>query len=415
MMMARIKKELTSKPDLAYFLSFGFLADICPPDLVMAILDKYGKISQRIRLFPAMAVVYFIIAMSLWREAPTEEVLRILVQNINKLGIEKNILDCPGKASISRARTKLGAEVMREIADNILRPIAPTDAKESWYKGMRLMALDGSTFDLPDEKENAEFYGYPSSSRGQTAFPQARVLSLVETGTHVVVAAQIAPYKKSEQELARLLIKRKKLDENMLLLADRGFYGYGLWSEFISTGVKLVWRVKMNLQLQVEKKLSDGSYLSTVYDSTNKKGCEPITVRVIEYKLNDKTKGKENNQIGQEMYRLLTNILDPNAAPAIDLAKLYHERWEIENLFGEFKSSLSFNSTIIRSKTPLLVEQELWGLIILHFAARQLMAKAAWKSNIDPDKLSFKNTVFVLRRRLPQLAAFPPSDAAQPA
>jgi hypothetical protein len=389
-------------------MSFGFLANICPKDLIDEILKKLNRHSKRNRQFPATAVVYFVIIMSLWREAPIEEIIRILVENINLINDNKNILKCPNKASISEARTKIGAEVLRQLANSVLKPVAPLDFQQAWYNNMRLMAFDGSTFDLPDEQRNVEFYGYPSSGRGQPAFPQARVLSLVETGTRVVTAAEIGPYRRSETDMAKEIIKSGKLSTNMLLMADRGFYGYDLWSKALSTGAKLLWRAKINLILPEEKRLPDGSYISTVYDSRNKRNCEPIKVRVIEYKLNYKN-NTEEKLIGEQFYRLITNIFDYSSSPAHELAALYHERWEIETLYSEFKTGIFNNSTVIRSKTPILVEQELWGLIILHYALRLLMSQAAWETNIDPDKLSFKKTIFIIRRKLPQLVAFPPN------
>jgi hypothetical protein len=411
--MARKKKTLATKIDLNYVISYGFLSQICPKELIDDILNKLNKFSKRVRLFPAAAVVYFVITMSLWREAPVEEVIRILVENINLVNSGKDEVACPNKASISEARTKLGSEVMRQLADVVLTPVAPHGYPQAWYKNMRLMAFDGSTFDLPDEQGNIDFYGYPSASRGDTAFPQARVLSLVEMGTHVVTAVEIGPYRRSEHEMARAIIESGKLKKNMLLMADRGFYGYTLWSKALLTGAKLLWKVKTNLILAEDERLPDGSYISKVYDSKNKQTCEALKVRVIEYKLKDMLENDDENLGGEKFYRLLTNIFDHELAPADELAALYHERWEIETLFREFKSGLCGNSTVIRSKTPILVEQELWGLIILHFALRQLMAKAAWKNNVDPDKLSFKKTVYILRRKLPQIAAFSPRDTKE--
>jgi hypothetical protein len=372
--------------------------------LIDEILDRLNKSSKRIRLFPAAAVVYFNITMSLWRDVPVEEVIRILVENINLTNDGKTVVSCPSKSSISEARTNLGAEVMSQLADEVLKPVAPEGFQNAWYKSLRLMAFDGSTFDLPDETGNINFYGYPPASRGGSAFPQARVLSLVETGTHVVTAAEIGPYKRSETEMAGAIIAKGKLSKNMLLMADRGFYGYNLWTKALSSGAQLLWRVKTNLILSENERLPDGSYFSTVYDSRDKSSCVPLKVRVIEYKLNDKT-GNETNSVGESFYRLITNIFDYEFAPAAELAVLYHERWKIESLFKEFKIGLCASSTVIRSKTPTLVEQELWGLIILHHALRQLMSQVAWKVNMDPNDISFKGTVNILRRKMPQLAA----------
>ncbi|MDR1111407.1 MAG: IS4 family transposase [Deltaproteobacteria bacterium] len=407
--MSRTKKILSANLDLTNLISFGFLANICPITLIDEVLEKFDKASKRVRLLPANLAVYLIITMSLWRESSTDEIIKILCENINALNSDQKLFNCPGKVAISQARTKLGPNVLREIAGRIITPIAPSSLKEAWFRGKRLMALDGTTFDLPDEAENVKHFGYPSSSRGETAFPQARVLSLVETGTHVVTAADIGPYKRSEQEMAKTIFQAGKLKSNMLLLADRNFYGYNLWSKAISTGAKLLWRIKTNLNLPVEKMLDDGSYISTVYDSRNRAKCKPIKVRVIEYILNGNFQISDQSP-GEKVYRLLTNMTDPKSGSAEELAKLYHERWEIETLFGEFKKSILGYSTVVRSKTPLLVEQELWGLIIIHFAVRKLMAQAAWKHNIDPDKLSFKSTIHIVRRKLPHLAAFPPRN-----
>ena len=226
------------------------------------------------------------------------------------------------------------------------------------------------------------------------------MLGLVECGTHAVVAAGIAPYSRSEQAMAAKLLPAK-LTADMLVLADRNFYGFKLWQTACASGAKLAWRVKSNLGLPVQQLLPDGSYLSTVFDSADRKRAGQV-VRVIDYALQGLATP------GQDSYRLVTNILDPLAAPALELAALYHERWEIEGVFDEFKTHLRANSTVLRSKTPELVEQELWGLLLAHFAIRQLMAQAAWPRGLDPDRLSFTHAVRVIKRKMPQAAAIPP-------
>ena len=290
---------------------------------------------------------------------------------------------------------------MRQLAERVLRPLAAPGAPGAWYRGFRVMALDGSCMDVADEAANAAFFGYPSASRGQTAFPQARLLGLVECGTHAVVAAAIAPYGRSEQALAAELLPAK-LTAQMLVLADRNFYGFKLWQKACASGAKLAWRVKSTLGLPVQQLLADGSYLSTVFDSEDRARRSGSVVRVIDYGLEGLARP------GQESYRLVTNILDPQAAPALELAALYHERWEIEGVFDEFKTHLRASSTVLRSKTPDLVEQELWGLLLAHFAVRQLMAQAAWPRGLDPDRLSFTHAVRVIKRKMPQAAAVPP-------
>jgi hypothetical protein len=399
--MARTRKRLPTQVDVAHLISAGVLASVCPRALIEEVLADTGKASQRERLLPAPAVVYYVMALALWREAPLEEVLRVVCEGLQWLsGGEAGAVQA-SKSAISQARTRLGPQVLRRLAERVLRPLAAPGAPGAWYRGLRIMALDGSCMDVADEAVNAKFFGYPGASRGESAFPQARVLGLVECGTHAVVAAGIAPYSHSEQAMAAELLPAK-LTADMLVLADRNFYGFKLWRIACATGAKLAWRVKASLGLPVQQLLADGSYLSTVFDSADRARLSGQVVRVIDYTLLDSATP------AQDSYRLVTNILDPREAPALELAALYHERWEIEGVFDEFKTHLRANSTVLRSKTPELVEQELWGLLLAHFAIRQLMAQAAWPRGLDPDRLSFTHAVRVIKRKMPQAAAVPP-------
>jgi hypothetical protein len=399
--MARTRKALPARVDVAHLISAGVLASVCPRALIDEVLADTGKASQRERLLPAPAVVYYVMALALWREAPLEEVLRVVCEGLQWLGGGEAGAVQASKSAISQARTRLGSQVMRQLAQRVLRPLATPQAPGAWYRGLRVMALDGSCMDVADESANAEYFGYPSAPRGQSAFPQARLLGLVECGTHVVTAAEVAPYLHSEQAMATQLLPAK-LEPNMLVLADRNFFGFKLWRVACATGAKLVWRAKAGRKLTRDQVLPDGSYLSTVFGSEDKRRVSGQVVRVIEYELLDSATPPEDG------YRLVTNILDPIQAPALELAALYHERWEIEGVFDEFKTHLRANSTVLRSKTPDLVLQELWGLLLAHFAIRQLMTQAAWPRGLDPDALSFTHAVRVIKRKLPQAAAIPP-------
>lgn len=399
--MARTRKALPEKVDVAHLISTGVLASVCPRALIDEVLQESGKASQRERLLPAPAVVYYVMALALWREAPLEEVLRVVCQGLQWLGGGQAAAVQASKSAISQARTRLGPQAMQQIAQRVLRPLARAGAPGAWYGRWRLMAVDGSCMDVADEAVNAAHFGYPAASRGQTAFPQARLLGLVECGTHVVVAASIAPYKHSEVAMATLLLP-PKLTAEMLVMADRNFYSFKLWQACAASGAKLLWRVKSNLGLPVQQELADGSYLSTVFDSEDRARRSGQQVRVIDYTL------KDSGAPVQDSYRLVTNILEPQDAPALELAALYHERWEVESVFDEFKTHMRSASTVLRSKTPDLVEQELWGLLLAHFAIRQLMEQAAWQSGLDPDRLSFTHALRVIKRKMPHAAAVPP-------
>jgi hypothetical protein len=400
--MARTRKTLPAKLDIAHLISAGVLASVCPRPVIEEVLAQTGKASQRERLLPAPAVVYYVMALALWREAPLEEVLRVVCEGMQWLGGGRGEPVQASKSAISQARSRLGADVLRRLADRVLRPLAKAGAPGAWYRGWRVMALDGTCLDVADEQANAAFFGYPGSGRGQSAFPQTRVLGLVECGTHAVVAACSGPCRRSEQALTAELLGQHKLTADMLLLADRNFYGFKLWQAACDTGAKLVWRVGSTLKLPVEHLLPDGSYLSTVFDNDDRARRRGQTVRVVHYTLQDAAAPV------QKSYRLVTNILDAQAAPASELAALYHERWEIEGVFDEIKTHLRAASTVLRSKTPELVQQELWGLLLAHFAIRQLMAEAAWPRALDPDRLSFSHAVRLIKRKLPQAAAIPP-------
>jgi hypothetical protein len=338
--MARTRKALPARVDIAHLISAGVLASVCPRALIEEVLAETGKASQRERLLPAPAVVYYVMALALWREAPLEEVLRVVCEGLQWLGGGQAGAVQASKSAISQARTRLGSQVMRQLAERVLRPLAGEAAPGAWYRGLRVMALDGSCLDVADEAANAAFFGYPGASRGHSAFPQARVLGLVECGTHVVTAAEVAPYAHSEQAMAAQMLSAK-LKPGMLVLADRNFYSFKLWRLACASGAMLAWRVKSNLKLPVEQMLPDGSYLSTVFDSADRHRRAGLAVRVVEYALADSATPT------QDSYRLVTNIVEPAQAPALELAALYHERWEIEGVFDEFKTHLRANSVSV--------------------------------------------------------------------
>jgi hypothetical protein len=400
--MARTRKSFSPQLDIAHIISVGVLANVCPRSLIDEVLHDTGKASQRERLLPAPAVVYYIMALALWRAAPLEEVMRVVRGGLQWLNHGDNIPAQPCKAALSQARSRLGPTVMKELAAKVLRPLAEGDSLGAWYRGLRVMAVDGTSMDVADETANANFFGYPGVSRGGCAFPQMRVLALVECGTHAVIGAEHGPCRRSEQEMAESLLPAT-LRPDMLLLADRNFYGYPLWQMASASGCKLLWRVKANLKLARERVLPDGSYLSKVYSITDRARRDGQPVRVIEYTLDNDVSAIP------ETYRLITNITDHAQAPAGELAALYHERWEVEEVFSELKTRLCAGGyTTLRSKTPALVEQELWGLLLAHYAIRQLIVHAGLQRTIDPDKLSFMKAVRVSRRQLPPAAAIPP-------
>jgi hypothetical protein len=264
-----------------------------------------------------------------------------------------------------------------------------------------VVSLDGSTLDLADTVANDQAFGRPQARSGRSGYPQLRFVSLVEKGSHVLFGSRLGPYRASEIALAEELLGW--LHQGMLCLNDRYFYGFPLWSKAAATGADLLWRVKKNLILPCHRRLADGSYLSRVYAraSDRERDHNGLVVRVIEYRL-------QGVPGAEPLYRLITTVLDPQMAPAGEVAALYHERWEIETAFDELKTHLRGSHIILRSKTPELVRQEFYGLLMTHYAIRGLMHEAALKAEEDPDRLSFLHAVRVVRRKLPIFVALPP-------
>ena len=402
--MARTTAGLPQGTRITDYVSLGVITRTVPLTKVHRALTATGKSSIRQRDLPAHVVVYYVIALALYMQSSYREVLRCLLEGIQWLEDPSQAVRVAGRSGISQARSRLGSEPLRRLHDEIVGPVATKDTKGAWYRGWRLVSLDGSTMDVADERANEEAFGRPGASRGASAYPQVRFVSLVENGTHVLFGTQVSGCGVGEVTLARGVLPA--LQKGMLCLADRGFFGFELYAQARSTGADLLWRLKKNLRLPCEERLADGSYLSTIYPSEKDRRCKTngVRVRVIDYLL-------EGVAGAEPLYRLATSILDPEAAPAAELAALYQERWEIETALGELKTHLRGARIVLRSKTPDLVRQELYGLLLAHFAIRALMHEAALKGGEDPDRLSFLHAVRVVRRKLPAWHAIPPSAA----
>jgi Insertion element 4 transposase N-terminal/Transposase DDE domain len=400
--MARTAAGLPTGTRVTDFISLGAIAAWVPMEKVHEVLREEGRESQRQRKLPAHVVVYYVIALALYMGVAYGEVLRCLVEGLGWLGLPVQRIRTTGPSGISQARSRVGVEPLRRLYEELVEPVAVERTRGAWYRGWRLVSLDGSTFDVADEAVNAEAFGRPGASRGASGFPQLRFVSLVESGTHVLFGAEQGPYTVSEIEIARAVVTR--LRPQMLCLADRNFFSFALWSQAADTGADLLWRMKRNAVLPCHQRLEDGSYLSKVYPSEKDRRHDRRgrVVRVIEYTL-------EGVEDPEPLYRVLTTLLDPAAAPAPELAALYHERWEIESAFDELKTHLRGRGIVLRSKTPELVRQEFYGLLLAHYALRGIMHEAALQADLDPDELSFVHTVRVVKRKILTAGSFPPS------
>lgn len=383
-------------PHVTGKFSLALLPQVIPHATVEQVLAETGKTSQRRRALPMDFLMYYLVALALFRQESCREVLRLVQEDLRAVVDLAVQPDVAGKAAITQARTKLGPLAVQTLYTRLVAPVATPQTRGAWYRGRRVVSIDGTTLATPDSLSNTAAFGHPGSPQGVSAFPLVRLVMLVEAGTHVMFQTVLGAYHDAEITLAARLLPA--LTSDMVLLADRNFYGHALWRDAIATGAALVWRVKKNLKLPVEERFPDGSYLATTNPPTGAP-CGHL-VRVIEYQLHGK----------RTVYRLITNLLDPAEAPAHELAALYHERWEHESTLDELKTHLRGGAEVrLRSESPDLVRQEIYGLLLAHYAVRAVMHAAVLEADADPDQLSFLHTVRILRRKLPQLAALPPS------
>jgi hypothetical protein len=406
--MARTKAVLGAGARLADYLGASLLARVVPAEVVNSVLDAHGRNSQRLRSFPAVVGVYYCMALSLYPEAAYEEVFAVVAQGLAWAAGAAEPARV-AKSSISGVRSKIGSAPLRDLVQQCCIPLAdPHTHPEAFYGGLRLMAIDGSKFELPDEAENVEQFGRPGSRTGVAGYPQAQCVVLVECATHAILGANIGPYRAGEWEICQPLMPR--LGPGMLCLADRGFNGYEHWKQARDTGAELLWRCSMTRQLPVHEMLDDGSYISAIYPTgvgQAEAREQAIVVRVIEYAL-------PKLDEGEPRYRLLTTLLDANAAPALELAALYHQRWQIEGVFDELKTHLRQSRRVLRSKTAELVRQEFYGWVLAHYAVRWLLHQGAARHRIPHGDLSFTGHVQLLRRAQPRSGAFPPRATPPP-
>jgi hypothetical protein len=376
-------------------VALGVLTATFPRSLVDEVIEATGRREKRQRLLPAHLTVYYVLAMTLFSSAGYEEVMRSLTEGLTWSSDGAEEYELPSQVAITKARTRLGPEPLALLFDRACVPLATPGTRGAFYRGWRLVSVDGTTVDVADTPANAEVFGRAGTGRGDgSAFPQLRMVALGECGTHAVIAAVVDSYDVAEVALAKDLLPAA-LVPSMLVLADRGFTSFPLWEKASATGADLLWRAKSNAVLPVFERHPDGSFNSELVASTDKYTREHVLpVRVVEYAIGDHGRPGAKDTT----YRLITTILDPEAAPADELAALYSQRWEIESVFDELKTHQRGPRVILRSRTPEGVYQEAWGYLCVHYALRALIHAAADHHDLDPDRISFTKAMHAARR-----------------
>lgn len=387
---------------LSDLVSVGVLTRVFPPALVDEVIEASGRMQVRHRALPARVMAYFAIGMGLYSDGSYEDVLSQLTDGLAWASGWREQYPLPSKSAIFQARERLGSAPLEQLFARVAAPVGEPQTPGVWLAGRRVVAIDGACLDVADTTVNDAFFGRPGVNKGEkSAFPQARLLAVAECGTHAIFAATIGAYRDAESVLVDNLLS--SLKPGMLVLADRGFFSYKLWRTASGTGADLLWRVGTGQNgpapVHVED-LSDGSWLAHLQSSKDRHG-EPMLARIIDYTVDD---GRDNPTV----YRLVTTVLDPAEAPAVELAAAYAQRWEIESVFDELKTHQRGSKVVLRSKSPDLVLQEIWGYLCCHYAIRSLMAQAADYGERDPDRLSFVAALRIVRASVAQQGAFSP-------
>jgi hypothetical protein len=406
---------------LTDWISLGVLASRVPRDVVDDAIAETGKGARRAGgKLPPHVMVYFVMALALFADEDYEEVAARLTQTLRSWGCWDDAWEVPTKGGITQARQRLGPEPMAEVFSQVAEPVADLDTIGAFLGPWRLMSLDGMEWDVPDTGKNRAAFGSTAGSEGPAAFPKIRVVTVSECGSHAPVLAVTGPAAggkgSGEQSLARDLYPR--LQDGWLVTADRNFYSWDGWRAAADTGAELLWRVRADTRLPALEFLPDGSYRSALVQPrvsparrrllTGAAGRgedldpdQARCVRVIEYDVPDREgDGKD------ELIVLVTTITDWQAAPAQALAQAYHERWEHETGNAQLKTYLRGPGRVLRSGSPDLAEQEIWGYLLTHYAISALICAAATSAGIDPDRVKFKRTLRVVRRAVGP--AFPP-------
>jgi transposase IS4-like protein/DDE family transposase len=398
-------------------ISVGVLTRLFPRDLVDEVIAQTGRREQRSRLLPAHVVVYFVLGLALYFGEAYEEVMRRLVGGLRFLRTWSSDWRVPTTSALVQARVRLGEAPLKELFHRVAVPMARRSTRGAWFRAWRVTAVDGVLIDVPDTPENNQEFDHSSAGASRSAFPQARIVGVAECGTHAIVGAEVGSWGTGEHTLAVRLMPQCEPD--MLVLFDQAFYSYQLWHTALRYAGAVVFRVSSTLVLPALDTYPDGSYRSVLLDPARQSAirrrarkagdggraiyaAEGTPCRVVEYMVDNR--GEQT-----ETFCLVTSILDWEEAPAYEVAALYHERWEFEITLDEIETHQLGRGRVLRSKSPEMVRQEIWGILLAHYAIRHLMHEAADTVDIDPDRLSFMRSLRLVRRQITGQADFPPS------
>jgi hypothetical protein len=386
-------------------LSLASIMQVLTQRKVKEALAATGTGSKRNRLLPASLVVYLVVMLAFYAEVSVRENLSILLDHLRAL-FGRDKVKRPADSAVSKARQRLGPKPFEWLFAQVARPVGDATLPGCLWRGWRVVAADGTTADVQDTAGNRERFGLHHNQHGPVGYPQMKAVVLVECGTRLPLACSTGRNDTYEPSLFDRIAPR--LEKDMLMLADRAYFDFPRWKACAPRAGALLWRVKSSLILKPIEVFADGSYLARIRPSSKlirrgvcQKG-ESLIVRVIECRplFEDGTEG--------ETVRLITTLLDPDEAPADELAQLYTERWTEETSFNEIKTYLRGHNRVLRSPLPDLVEQEWYGFLLAYYVVRVTIVEAARREGAPLRTFSFVRAVRVIKRRL----AFSPSHGA---
>lgn len=399
-----IIRQLAAECKFCQHLDLPALQQVISTQTVRQVLQTCGKQAKRQRKLNAEATVWLLIAMNLFSHLSLGMVLEKIAYGLRLLWPHQEE-PLPGESALTYRRYQLGVCPLVALFRQVCKPMATPNTPGAFRFGLRLMALDGHITNVPDTPENAAYFGRSGTDRGQSAWPQVQGVYLSECGTHALVDVGFWPYATSERVGARRLLR--SVQEGMLLMWDRGLHSYEQLEATLVTGAHFLARLPANIKPVYLKPLEDGSWLIwlTPSDPRQRANHEGVVCRLIVYTITDPDRAGY-----QETHRLLTSLLDPVAYPGEEVVGVYHERWEEEVLFDEIETHQQAPDTLLRSRKPLGVLQELYALLLAHYAVRFLMVQAAKKANLDPDRLSFTRALRVIEMATPVFSLVAPEE-----
>lgn len=395
-------RSIAADQHVCQSITLDALARVLPPDLITQVLVRCDAVEQRRRKLSHTAVVLVLISVALHAHLSIDYVLKRAWRSLRLICLGA-APEAPTEPAFIARRHLLGSRPLRELFHAVCRPVATSRTRDAFRFGLRLVAIDGTKEDVANTSDNERVFGRPASTRGPSGFCQLLCVYLAEVGTHVIFDAVVGPWAGSEHAAAHRLLR--SVTPEMLVLADRGLYSYNVIEAVRERGAHALIRISASVAPEPVRVLSDGSVLSRIRPTRGRpdgvrrwRGAHQL-VRVISYSMTDPTQPGYG-----ERYRVVTTMLDEQAAPAVDVARCYQERWEIELVIDEIDTHQRLAGRPLRSKTPEGVMQEMYALLIAHYCVRALMHEAALKADVAPLRLSFVGALRVIQDAMPMMA-----------